>query len=1157
VTDWPLDTVVIEYRLQCYVNGIPRILTAFPSRSIAVGQRTTCPLEFADAIELEASRTAANVRVGCVTTAGILWYPFARGYFLFEQSQAGPRRNKGSLVDCTWKLAQESVNEITWNDRSPVDAITDVLTEADFADSEIGNIFDPGSIYNLGTVDEIIIEAGTTLKQVFDRLLKYCGLTWYVGASGALHVIPALTIPGSSSSIVYASGISNEFALPADTRGFAKPKRRYTSDELQTKTYTAKGRTLEDGTTPNATLTASDIERGISKGDTYEYAQDNDVCTAIVKRELRRASGKTELLTLETDLDPRLRPGRTIGLLCPELQFDVTTYARIQALSNRGGICTLSVTLGTSAVGGDVTYEPPPDDNGDGGTLTPIGGIEGELPTASIAYRIDYEKTSSGDPLYTVYAEGSGTSATGESVTYSWTATAGAGETVTPGSSSEQNETFVFSSLTGASLELTVTDSNGTSPAATLTLDDPTIETYSRILTYVIDDTWKVLYDPDQPASTWQPSGTVAIAVPRYNDAGHLWCVFFKSATTETLIYRRDPQDFAETPELIATLSGTPTRIYVGEGFINPQFANTILVGIGSTIAYSRNGESAAPTFQTTASLGTGTIQALVVSAFDDDLWYACIDNKLRKSEDGGATWSDVVTSPDASAVAEDVAIGPAAGGAVAFSGASTDARRVQFVDAGFSTDWSAITFAAGEDLQTITPRLAGDGYQVASSDGTVYELILSGTTFTASEQAQTDASGNAERMVRDGEIANQSYIADATGLYKQQGASGMEQIAAGVATSVGFAALREPPVVPSYTFFLAQQGVASAGIYEYNSATGGTPTLRNSGIPAALTHVLWLSGNPINTDELIAVIHASAAADVSDSGGKLRTGTTTHSPLWRYTISTQTWSEIVVSVSSTVSGNLYRADYDPETLGRWVSHVESTGYDVYALFGTDLTGSETTVAATSPLRYLSVGPGQDGDLVLNQNAPFDRIAYVTSGGTLVEPSASGILANVWFFGDRYPGSRDMVLASDGGAVYAKEDYRGTALPVDFAAEFPLDFVSAATWPSASSSSGSRTIPTTINNRFVYAAGSGGPTASGIYEVTNPFSASPGYDIVALSGETIGWIRADRATNSLVALMLDFSGTPEVAIWNGATIERVDVSALSNIAALVEVVVND
>jgi hypothetical protein len=39
--------------------------------------------------------------------------------------------------------------------------------------------------------------------------------------------------------------------------------------------------------------------------------------------------------------------------------------------------------------------------------------------------------------------------------------------------------------------------------------------------------------------------------------------------------------------------------------------------------------------------------------------------------------------------------------------------------------------------------------------------------------------------------------------------------------------------------------------------------------------------------------------------------------------------------------------------------------------------------------------------------------------------------------------------------------------------------------------------------------------------------------------------------------MLDFSGTPEVGIWNGATIERVDVSALSNIAALVEVVVND
>jgi hypothetical protein len=149
-----------------------------------------------------------------------------------------------------------------------------------------------------------------------------------------------------------------------------------------------------------------------------------------------------------------------------------------------------------------------------------------------------------------------------------------------------------------------------------------------------------------------------------------------------------------------------------------------------------------------------------------------------------------------------------------------------------------------------------------------------------------------------------------------------------------------------------------------------------------------------------------------------------------------------------------------------------------------------------------------------------------------------------------------MVFTDDEGNLLAKEDYRGSAAVINLTAFFPFAFVEVATWPSSSTSSAPAafTIPTTINNRLVYAAGSAGPTASGIYEVTNPFSASPGYGIVALSGETIGWIRADRATNSLVALMLDFSGTPEVGIWNGATVSRVDVSSLSNIAALVEVV---
>jgi hypothetical protein len=1097
-----------------------------------VGQRTTCPLEFASPIELSANRTPASVRIGCVTTAGILAFPYAVGYFLFEQSEGAPRRNKGALIDVTWKLGKSSASAITWSSRAPVAAITDILTEAGFENSEIGFIYDVGSAYTFGKNSSVTIPAGTPLKRVFDRALAFCGLTWYVDPNGALFCIPALTVPGATQGVIFASGANNQFVRPTGTRGMTKPKRRYTTDEFQVKTYTARGQRQDDGTTPNATLTASDIEFGISKSDSFEDAQDNTTCTIIVKRELRRQSGQTRLLTFQCDFDPRLRPGQTIGLLSPEIQLGSSTSARIQGISNQGGIATLTVTLGSSAVAGDVTYDPDPTEKEP--ELLPGGFVTGELPTASIAYRIDYEKDSSGNAIYSVRVTGEGSySSSFGDLTYNWTATAGAGETVSPASSSEESLTFVYSSLTDATLELIVTDSSGTSPTATLDLDDPIIDVYSRMLSYVLAGAWEVIYDPDKSAASFAPAGETAVAVPRYNEGPYLWCIFTASGNTKA--YRRDPENFTSNPEQAgATITGTSQDIYIGEPFISENLTNTVLIATGSTITYSRNANDTTPTWQTTASLGTGNITRVIVSAFDEDLWYATVDNKLRTSTDGGATWSDLVTSADASAVAEDVALGPAAGGAVAFSGASTDARRVSYVDAGFTTDWSAITFAAGEDLTSITPLLSGDGYKVASSDGTIYELILSGTTFTASELGQTDASGNIETIVRDGKL-DLAYAADATGLYKQS--DSIDQIVAGDCDSVGYGVLRVPP--KQTRLLIPTTGLSGGGVYEYVS---GSWTLRNNGLPATTLYHLAVAVDPNDPNIWYTLVATNTSGTVQASGGNLVGSDGSTGVLWRTTDGGASWANVPITTPA-LSGTTLRPIIALRSTGWAIMALRADGtHETYVYRG--ISATQGTTATSSTFASVGLAIAADGTPVVAVGAQAggnnkDGIVYVDGSSLVVAGAFPGADLDFEQIAMYPTGNRLVCCSYNTGApatpghIYASDNYRTTQ---------PTARISATTAYS---------VVVTADER-VYGGGGGSNTITGITEITDLFG-TPSTSVVAASGVDVGRIGMDRQTRSLVAALNSAKDT--VYLWDGTTETTIDATSLTaaNLRDFVEV----
>jgi hypothetical protein len=1140
---FPVTDRHVTWNAAVYIDGVYYRCVTFPRRRIGYNQqRSNCTVVLDRYVEITTGEPLSAYVV--INAAGVDGVTARRRFFTGFADQpvvsVAPFGFRLTLIDILGQLDKPLSSDLTWNDRPFTDAVTDLLTDAGIDSALIGDIYDPGTDYNLCPVESITLEAGAeNVAKLIDELMKFASCAIWVTPGGVIRVSYDLDIPQETGAHTYIYDDPT-----GDQRGiYAGYSDEAGSFESVIAGWVARGRKLSDGTTPNFTFTATGVSGKTGSG-TYRFAQSNAVCELIAKRETAKGIRAKRTLQIPCAMDADLLPATTITLDIPNRQgYVVATTAIVRSADTSQGTMTLNCSLGVP----DLTGTGFSDDDKEKIGITDPGYPEEPPLFVDFTLTVDTEPIDTGaglaDRLF-VHVDATQS----DDGTRTWTVT---GATPTPSTPVTGNTaSFVLDTgdPTSVTISLEVDDGVKTPQSISKSLDTVDVQSLFRPLSTATGSNGHRLLTVDGWTAHTR-AGQTCTAVSKFNPNG-AWSGWDDGALYQWLY-----------PDPTALIWTHPSNTQIDVIWIPEEEQTIVLVAAGSDLYLSTDEGASFTLLRSNAAIAD-------VSTPPDNADYIriCEGADVLESFDGGASWATAIAGAGGS-TAEQLADAPWGNAAVFSSaGSSADALKIQ---QGYTVDWNAVG-AAPTSLTAITPLATEPGYIAGDASGNLYLLLQNGVNFDATDIG-TNTSGNTASLLRDGAVGGDSpfndlcYIGD-VGTGTNQGTLKIinndittllriDDVSTAT-TAIGYLPVGATKLEFAYMFFLAQQGVASAGVYEYNSATGGTPTLRNSGIPAALTHVLWLSGNPINTDELIAVIHAGAAASVSDSGGKLRTGTTSHSPLWRYTISTQTWSEIVISVSSTVSGNLYRADYDPETLGRWVSNVETTGYDVYALIGTDLTGSETTVAATSPLRYLSFGPGQDGDLVLSQNFPLDRVAYLTSSGTLVEPSPAGGADNAWFLADRYPDNRQMVFTDDEGNLLAKEDYRGSAAVINLTAFFPFAFVEVATWPSSSTSSAPAafTIPTTINNRLVYAAGSAGPTASGIYEVTNPFSASPGYSIVALSGETIGWIRADRATNSLVSLMLDFSGTPEVGIWNGATVSRVDVSSLSNIAALVEVV---
>jgi hypothetical protein len=920
-------------------------------------------------------------------------------------------------------------------------------------------------------------------------------------ASGKLVIMPIERIPPEAPTVVYSNHLAGAYRTNHVEQTFAGV------EDIVCR-WTSVGGAVEDGVEVEATWVAPDID-GKADGNQCDLWQTCPQVEWAAEFYGRLACREERLYTVSAPLDPEMLPGMSILLHEPNAGVEQSPAYVLSVATggDRNTEMTMTCSLGPSQISG---YN------------------QGLLPIADFTMIVVAERVLvSGQPqtLYEVFCDASGSfDPDGTITSYTWKVLDAAEQEVAPllPVSNDSQVVIVLDGIAGLSVRLTVTDDNEIPNSVQLSqvLEGPGQQTYVRVLSTANGDTWSVL------ASTtgwrrWQRDGYTCVVVPKYNDAGPLLSLWSDRGIYTTADY------LATDATLIATLPGSGT-ITSAAMFVNESDGDDWLVGAGNTLYRTTN---AGQTWEELETFG-GPIADCELG-FERGTGYmrVLVNNSAQYSTDGGLTWDTSAIAP-VGATAEAMASGFDRHMA-AVSG-STNYYAVLFdVGEGGPVDWSPVV-APPSELVATTPGLATDMYTVADPLGNLYTLTEDGAGgFTA---ALVDThTGVVEQLVRDGRFGGPNgqgivYGAGAPAL-KLLNSAALYEIDTRNSSAIGYGALYVPP--PSGWYLLIpQQNVSQAGVYQV--WPDGNWTLHNAGLPAITLWVGQVIANPLDSDEWLALVFANRYRRVTSSGGKLVSDGSSYSPLWRWS-GTQ-WEEVTISTSLSVVSEVVRIAFDPATNGRWFFSARDTA-DSYVYAGIGLVGNETVY--DRPYIYTGCA-GEGGDIITgltDEKAGYtDKIAYIQSDGTLVEPSQ-----DLLWWGQVRPKANMAMMA--GRALVFRPDDDGYYHHFVQGSHFYTPDYRSADEPYLIRDATSLAVPPMIlaNNRCIIA------TSSGLIELSDIPSAPTGDHrgictdaVVAMSTYELTHARIDSQSQTMIAAWTHPYDGP-IYVWDSTSNTEIEV----------------
>lgn len=395
--------------------------------------------------------------------------PVFRGYTEDDGLAYWPQGNRVVAIGPLKKAQYEAPTEATYASQLDTAIVSDLLADAGIDSMSIEG---PDPTLTLGTVEDVILKAGSAPFDLIKRIDEVAGFITFDGPDGIVRRRRNSGLPSGSPAWTYVQG---ENILDIDPP-------RLTS-EMRNKVVVTG---LPQGDfTPSATQQAANSyipnpPEYVADNYSNDLIETDDIAGAVAVRRLKRKNRIIREITLQVPGNPLIYPGMTIGIQAPKVKLYTVQPYLVKHVSHsyRAGEFTTRITV----EGGDAAEGYPVIDR-------PDGGVAPEPVIEMVVTAEAWEITGVVTRVYTVSCSGSGSYHPNREpghIDYAWSNNKN-GDT----SATDRYSTFfTVAELATAEITLEVTDSDNSdlSKSITIAVQTDTTEIIQRALHMALDD---------------------------------------------------------------------------------------------------------------------------------------------------------------------------------------------------------------------------------------------------------------------------------------------------------------------------------------------------------------------------------------------------------------------------------------------------------------------------------------------------------------------------------------------------------------------------------------------------------------------------------------------------------------------------------------------